>query len=211
MVLAYYREGVDSSVTRESIFATLQPIPKFFMTLFNQSKGRPRGDNERTRGDSNRTLGRRKVGRGGPGGRLRSSKKASFNSTRIEEKNENESNQSEEASETDAELEPGSDDLSSDEDNANTAVSAIKPYGALLQSLNDTTQRGQPQRKKQKKSVSEVFGNIDAVEDVDLVIEPEEAEAIEIGEFTEDDGDDEAEKGLLLPCFLEYRAYVFRP
>lgn len=101
------------------------------------------------------------------------------------------------------ELEPGSDDLSSDEDNANTAVSAIKPYGALLQSLNDTTQRGQPQRKKQKKSELEVFGNIDAVEDVDLVIEPEEAEAIGIDEFTEDDGDDEAEKGLLLPCFLK--------
>lgn len=185
------------------------------MMLFNKSNGRPRVDNERTRADSNRTLSRRKGGRGGrdgrggPGARLRSSKKASFNSTRVEDTNE--SNQYEEASEPDAELDPGSNDLSSDEDNADTAVSAIKPYSALLRSLNDTTQFGEPQRKKRKKSVPEVFGRIDTVEDVDLVIEPEEAEAIEIGEFTEDDGDDEAEKCLWLPCVLEHRAYVFRP
>lgn len=169
------------------------------MALFNQSKGRPRSKNEPTRGYGNRAFGRGKGGRGRHGeraGRTKGSKKASFSSTRIDENNRSDPYQSVEALETDAELEWGSDGLSSDEEDATAAASAIKPYSALLQSLNDTTERGQPQRKRRKKNESEISGNIDSVEDVDLVIEPEEADDLGIGELPEDDGDDEAEKGL---------------
>lgn len=169
------------------------------MALFNQSKGPSRRKNEPTRGYGNRAFGHGKGGRGGQVERLRrtkGSKKASFSSTRTDEKNRNDSNQSDEALETDAELEWGSDGLSSDEEDATAAASAFKPYSALLQSLNDTTERGQPQRKKPKKTEFEVYGNIDSVEDVDLVIEPEEADDLGIAELTDDDGDDEAGKGL---------------
>lgn len=184
------------------------------MAIFNKSKGRPQGNSERTRGDSNRALGRGKGGRGGRGGRLgriRGSKKASFNSTRIDETNRSDSDQSEKTSETNAELESGSDGLSSDEEDATAAASAIKPYSVLLRSLNDSTQHGQPQRKKRRRSAFEVSGKTDAVEDVDLVIEAEEAEGLGIGELTDDDVYDEAEKGPFRLCSLKAPAYILRP
>lgn len=111
----------------------------------------------------------------------------------------------------DAELEFGSDGLSSDEEDGAAAASVVKPYSALLQSLNDSIQHEEPQRQKRRKIEFEVSGKIDVVEDVDLVIETEEAEDLGIGELTDDYGNDEAEGGMLLRYFLEDSAYDFRP
>lgn len=183
---------------------TTQQLPFFIMTLFNQSKGQPRAKNLRTRGQGNRALRRGRGGRGGRGDRLgqtNRAKKASFKSTRTDEKSRSDSEQSEQASESDAELESNLNGPSSDEEDATAGGFAVKPYSALLQSLSDTTQHEQPQRKKRKKSEFEVSGKIDAVQDVDLVVEPEEAEDLGIGELTDDDRDDEAEKGLFYHIF----------
>lgn len=169
------------------------------MTLFNQSKGQPRAKTSRTRGQGNRALRRGRGGRGGRGDRLgqtNRAKKASFNSTRIDEKSRSDLEQSEQVSETDTEPESNLNGPSSDEEDATAAGFAVRPYSTLLQSLSDTTQHGRPQRKKRKKNEFEVSGKIDAVQDVDLVIEPEEAEDLRIGELSDDDRDDEAEKGL---------------
>lgn len=204
----------------DEFVAALQEFPNFLMASFNQPKGRIRGNSERTRGNGNRPLGRGKGGRGGRGGqggrlgrhgRRRGDKKTSFNSTRVDEEHRSDSDQSEEASDGDAELEFGSDGLSSDEEDGTAATSAIKPYSALLQSLNNSIQRGEPQRKKRRKIEFGVSGKIDAVKGVDLVIEPEEAEDLGIGELTDDDGNDEAEGGMLRRYFLEDLAYNFRP
>ncbi|MCJ1263971.1 rRNA-binding ribosome biosynthesis protein utp25 [Lobaria immixta] len=168
------------------------------MASFNQPKGRIRGNSEWTRGNGNRALGRGKGGRGGRlgrHGRGRGDKKASFNSTRVDEEHRSDSDQSEKASEVDAELEFGSDGLSSDEEDGAAAASVVKPYSALLQSLNDSIQHEEPPQQKRRKIEFEVSGKIDVVEDVDLVIEPEEAEDLGIGELTDEYGNDEAEGG----------------
>lgn len=189
----------------------IQHFPNFSMALFNQSKGMPRGKYERTGGDINRALDRAKGGRGRRLRRTRGSKKAFFNSTRIDQKNRSDSDRSEKASGTDTELASGSGSSSNDEEDATAAASATKPYTTLLRSLNDTTQRGQPQGKKRKRVDIELSGETEVVEDVDLVIELEETEDLGIGELTDDDGDDEAEKGLLLLISRDDPAYFRRP
>lgn len=128
----------------------------------------------------------------------------------MDEKNESGSDEFQKASEIEAELESDLDGLSSDEEDATAAASDIKPYSALLQSLNGNTQRGQPQRKKRKKSEYEVSVKIDDRDGVDLVIEPEEREDLGIGEIHDEDRNDEVEKGALLPYFLGDPAYVLR-
>ena len=74
---------------------------------------------------------------------------------------------------------------------------AVKPYSVLLQSLNETSQRGQPSQKKPKKNDFEVVVNIETGEkDVDLVLEPEKVENFGVEERIDEDGDDEIDESM---------------
>ena len=167
------------------------------MAPLSQGRGRSRGT--ATRGRS----GVRGRGRGRGGFAARGGNKSTFNPTRVEEHVEDSSDRSEESEKTEQEeaVDVISDEVSSDEEDR--IKSAVKPYNALLQSLNANIQRGQPQRKKQKVNdgtggnVTTTFsdGNTvqDAVDgDVDEVEEPEEGGNLGVdGLDTAEDVDDD--------------------
>lgn len=171
------------------------------MAPFNKAKVRPGSNNQRARGGA---LGRGIGGRGRRGERAPRTgdgKKSSFKSTRIAEKAEDGSDHSDEPSHNDASLKSSSDDLSSDEEDAETAVTAIKPYSVLLRSLNDHTQPGQPPRKRQKPSELVALEESDAAKkDLDLVIEPEDVDDPSVDEVIDDDGDDAEDEGMSQKC-----------
>ena len=123
---------------------------------------------------------------------------SSFNSNRIAEQAEDGSDHSNEPLKNDTCLKSSSDDQSSDDEDTTAAVTTIKPYSVLLRSLNNSTQSGLPQRKRQKISELVPFEEIDtAKEDLDLVIEPEEDNDPAVDEVIHDEGDDAEEEGVL--------------
>lgn len=169
------------------------------MAPLGKSKGWPRSDNQRTRGGSARATGRGLRSRGRRGDRSswpRGGAKSSFKSTRIAEQEKDISDRSEEFSKQDTGLETSSDELSSDEGNAETAVTPIKPYNVLLQSFNHYKPPGEPPRKRQKQSELLGFEEIDVTKsDLDLVMESEESNDLGVDELIYDDGD-EADEGV---------------
>lgn len=124
--------------------------------------------------------------------------KRNFTSSRVDDHSQDDPEQRfDEASRLDEQSNSDSDGVLSDDDDEEAAVMAIKPYSILLQSLNETSQRGQPSRKKPKKNDVEVVVNIETEEkDVDLVLEPEEVENSGVEERIDEDGDDEIDEGM---------------
>ncbi|KAA6407854.1 MAG: U3 small nucleolar RNA-associated 25 [Lasallia pustulata] len=177
------------------------------------SRGRDglRGATTRGRG------GRRGRGRGRGGFAARGGNKPAFQSTRIEEHIKDDSDGSRESEEADQEeaVDEAPEDVSSDDENH--SKSAVKPYNALLQSLNANVQRGQPQRKKLRVDsntngkLATVVSNGSRTEhvapgDLDEVQEPEEGgnfglEGIDAAEGVDDDDeiDDPFEKHFASP------------
>ena len=130
-------------------------------------------------------------GRGRGNFRARGSSKPTFTSSRVEESPENDSDRNNENLESEGkEHGPTADDLSNDGDEENLANATVKPYSALLQSLNANTQGGQPQRKKRKIENKE---EPKKEADLDLVEEPEEVDSPELGDGEDADRPDEAD------------------
>lgn len=132
------------------------------------------------------------------GGRTRGGLKRNFTSSRVDDQTQDDPEQLlDETSRLDEQSTSDSDVVLSDDDDEEAAVMAIKPYSVLLQSLNETSQRGQPSRKKPKKNDFEVVVNIETGEkDVDLVLEPEEVEKFGVEELIDEDGADEIDEGM---------------
>lgn len=130
--------------------------------------------------------------------RTRGGLKRSFTSSRVDDQTQDDPEQRfDETSRLDEQSTSDSDGVLSDDDDEEVAVTAVKPYSVLLQSLNETSQRGQPSRKKSKKNDFEVVVNIETGEkDVDLVLEPEEVEILGVEELINEDGDDEIDEGM---------------
>ena len=164
--------------------------------------GRPRGSHTTgTRGSG--TEGRRR-GRSRGAFAFNRGHKSTFHSTRVEEPNLDGDEESQISSEDlDDVVRNDLSGASSEEDNID--VSTVKPYNALLQSLNANVQRGQPSRKKRKLTSSEAteaphadissHANIqdrEDLQDVDLVEEPEDAGQLSSGNESVfgDDNDD---------------------
>ncbi len=167
------------------------------MAPLNQVKGGPGNSFEYKRGFSGRALC---GGRAVRGGRQRRGKKSSFISSRVDEQAGDEAEDSEEPSKLEPEAGLISDSLSSGEEDIEAAAVTVKAYSVLLQSLNDTTQRGQPPPKKQKKKRVELSENVELGDkDLDLVVEPEDTDDLGIDDMIDDDGDgdDEANEGTL--------------
>lgn len=125
--------------------------------------------------------------------------KSSFTSSRVDDQTQDHAEQHhDETSKFDDKSVLDSDGVSSDDDDdREAAATAVKPYSVLLQSLHETSQRGQPSRKKQKQNDFEVVENINTGEkDLDLVLEPEEVENLGIEELIDEDGDDEIHEGM---------------
>ena len=150
-----------------------------------------------------RGRGSARRGRGGGGKNLQSREKSAFSSTRIDEPDVTSSNESEDlAVQGQGQSETGSDDVSSEEDASSSNV-LIKPYNALLQSLNgNTSGTQQPLRKKRRISQGvrqendqKIFQSSrrgsDADEDVDLIEEVEEVGDYPVGETAEIDSEEE--------------------
>lgn len=132
------------------------------------------------------------------GGRTRGGLKRNFTSSRVDDQTQHDPEQRfDEASRSSEQSTSDSDGVLSDGDDEEAAVMAVKPYSVLLQSLNETSQRGQPSRKKPKKNDFEVVVNIETGEkDVDLVLEPEEVEKFGVEERIDEDVDDEIDEGM---------------
>lgn len=132
------------------------------------------------------------------GERTRGGLKRNFTSSRVDDHTQDDPEQRfDEASRLDEQSTSDSDGILSDDDDEEAAVMAVKPYSVLLQSLNETSQRGQPSRKKSKKNDFEVVVNIETGEkDVDLVLEPEEVENSGVEERIDEDRDDEIDEGM---------------
>lgn len=130
--------------------------------------------------------------------RTRGGLKRNFTSSRVDDQTQDDPEQRfDETSRLDEQSTSDSDGVLSDDDDEEVAVMAVKPYSVLLQSLNETSQRGQPSRKKSKKNDFEVVLNIETGEkDVDLVLEPEEVENFGVEELIDEDGDDEIDEGM---------------
>lgn len=121
--------------------------------------------------------------------------KSSFASSRVDDQTQDHAEQQhDETSKFDDKSVLG---VSSDDDDEEAAATAVKPYSVLLQSLHETSQQGQPSRKKQKQNDFEVVENINTGEkDLDLVLEPEEVANLGIEELIDEDGDDEIHEGM---------------
>lgn len=132
------------------------------------------------------------------GGRTRGGLKRNFTSSRVDDQTQDDPEQRyDEASRSYEQSTSDSDGVLSDDDDEEAAAMSVKPYSVLLQSLNETSQRGQPSRKKPKKNDFEVVVNIETGEkDVDLVLEPEEVEKFGVEERIDEDGDDEIDEGM---------------
>lgn len=132
-------------------------------------------------------------------GRPKGGLKRNFTSSRLDDQTQDDPEQRfDETSRLDEQLTSESDRILSDDDDEEAAVTAVKPYSVLLQSLNETSQLGQPSRKKPKKDDFEVVVNTETGEkDVDLVLEPEEVENFGVEERIDEDGDDEIDEGML--------------
>ena len=167
------------------------------MAPLSRGRGGLRGATTRGRGGS------RGRGRGRGGFPARGGNRSAFQPTRIEEHIKDDSDGPGETKEADQEeaVDEVSEDVSSDDEDH--SKSAVKPYNALLQSLNANVQRGQLQRKKRRVD-SDTNGNLATVVsngsktehvapgDVDEVQEPEEGgnlglEGIDAGEGVDDD------------------------
>lgn len=122
----------------------------------------------------------------------------SITSSRVDDQTQDHAEQHhDETSKFDDKSDLDSDGVSSDDDDEEAAATAVKPYSVLLQSLHETSQRGQPSRKKQKQNDFEVVENINTGEkDLDLVLEPEEVGNLGIEELIDEDGDDEIHEGM---------------
>lgn len=177
------------------------------MAPLSRGKGGSRGTATRGRGGS------RGRGRGRGGFAARGGNKPTFQSTRVEEHVEDDAVRSEESEDLDQEepVDEASEDISSgDEDSKN---SMVKPYNALLKSLNANVQRGQPQRKRRR-----VDGNADKhmatadkngsegeqlpQGDVDEVKEPEEGGILGAEGTDATEGWDDDEEGKCAWCFM---------
>lgn len=165
------------------------------MALFRGVKGRARGSYDKSRRSSDRNFHYAQAGRSG---QTRGGLKLSFTSSRVNHQTQDDAEQrSDETSKLDDEPILDSDGVSSDDGDEETAATTVKPYKVLLQSLNGTSQRGQPPRKIQKKNDFEVVENTDSREkDLDLVLEPEEIENFGIEELIDEDRDDEIAEGM---------------
>lgn len=164
------------------------------MAPFRRGKGRAQSSYEKSARSGDRKSHYAESGRGG---RTRGGLKPSFTSSRVDDQTEDQEQRFDETSKLDDQSNLDSDGVSSDDDDEEAAVMAVKPYSVLLQSLNETSQRGQPSRKKPKKKVFEVVEIIETGEkDVDLVLEPEEVEKFGVEELIDEDGDDEIDEGM---------------
>lgn len=133
------------------------------------------------------------------GGRPRGGLKRNFTSSRVDDQTQDDPEQRfDGTSRLDEQSTSDSDGILSDDDDEGAAVTAVRPYSVLLQSLNESSQQGQPSRKKPKKDDFEVVVNIESgEEDVDLVLEPEEVENFGVEERIDEDGDEEIDEGML--------------
>ena len=167
------------------------------MAPLSRGRGGSRGVGIRGRGGS------RGRGRGRGGFAPRGGNKPTFQPTRVEEHVEDGSDGSGKSEEEDQEepVDEASEDISSDDEDRTNSV--VKPYNALLQSLNANVQRGQPQRKRQKVDTNASEDKATAVlddgkakhiaqGDMDNVEEPEEGgnlgmEGTDVAEDVDDD------------------------
>lgn len=164
------------------------------MTPFRGVKGRAQSSYNKQARNSERNSHYAQAGRGR---RTRAGLKSNFTSSRVDDQTQDHAEQHcDETSKLDEEFISGSDGVSNDDDD-DTAATAVKPYSVLLQSLHETPQRGQPSRKKQKQNDFEVIENINTGEkDLDLVLEPEEVGNSVVEELIDEDGDDEKHEGM---------------
>lgn len=166
------------------------------MAPYRGIKGRAQSSHTKSARNSERNSHYAQAGRGR---RTRAGLKSNFTSSRVDDQTQDHAKQQhyDETSKLDGESILDSDVVSSDDDDKDAVVAAVKPYSVLLQSLHETSQRGQPSRKKQKQNDFEVVENINIGEkDLDLVLEPEEAENFGIEELIDEDGDDEIHEGM---------------
>lgn len=163
----------------------LRKIPRSMMASSSGVKGRGQNGNSH-------------YAQAGRGRRTRGGLKSSFTSSRVDDEIQDDAEQhSDETSKLGGESILDSDGVSSDDDGEEAVATGVKPYSVLLQSLTETSQPGQPSRKKQKKNDFEVVENIDTGErDLDLVLEPEEVGNLGIEELIDEDGDDKIDEGM---------------
>ena len=136
--------------------------------------------------------GKNGYGRGGGSGNRASKtgKKTTFHSTRIEDQLADVSEDGKgNLGETDDAQDSGEGSESSSDSEDEVPSVSIQPYTSLLQSLNSQTERGAPQRKKQKfdsMPISKEDGNLFAAS-LDEVEEPEEVENLGIHDFDDEE------------------------
>lgn len=165
------------------------------MAQFRGAKGRAQSNYDKSARNSDKKFHHSQAGRVRP--TRRRGLKSNFTSSRVDDQTQDDAGQhSNENSKSYEESILDSGGVSSDDDGEEVAATTVKPYSVLLQSLNETSQRGQPSRKKQKKNDLEVVETIDTGEkDLDLVLEPEEVGNFGIEELI-DDGDDKIDEGM---------------
>ena len=151
-----------------------------------------RGNDRRGRGGHNGVLQNRGSGKGSGGHAVRAERKNAFYSTRVEEQNEGEpANEVESSVDGSERISAVSDVSSNSDDDDDVPTEVIKPYSALLQSLN--TDRGEPRPKKRRVETVEVILEPEVPEDdVDHVEELEDVEdfGVDGAEATDDLHDD---------------------
>lgn len=163
------------------------------MVSFNRGRGRPQSE-YKGRGSSIPSLRRGQGGRSVTVSLTRGGRKTLFNPTRVDEQNEETSDYGDDSSRPDTDLSSNLDGISSDEERLDATATTVKPYSALLQSLNARTVQEQPPPKKRKISQVKAPQNSQSRdEDLDLVLEPEEADISVVDELVDDEDDEEFE------------------
>lgn len=151
----------------------------------NRSKSRG-GSERQGRGGNRGALRGRGRGRGSDGHAARAGRKNAFNSTRVEELIEDVPEHDVDSSADGSEGIGAVSETLSDSDEEDVPKDIVKPYSALLQSLN--SDNGEPLRKKRKVERTEVSLEVETPEnELDRVEEPEDAEDLGVDDAEEAD------------------------
>lgn len=137
-------------------------------------------------------------GRGGNKSTQRNRNPPSFNTARVEEKSRSDTEYSDEIPSNEIGPEDVSNGYSNDEEEEEPDEAQIKPYNMLLQHLTATAQ---PRRKKRKINETENLKYAENLEnDNDLVVEPEDLEALEADDIIDLGDEVEFEGGSFNPA-----------
>lgn len=149
-------------------------------------------------------------GRGGNSARGRAisrGKRSTFHSTRVEEPQQEDSDQSEASDVGTPEAVEGDSDTESSESDPEDSSTTTKPYNALLQALNSESAMVQPPRKKRKVALDDASAHqpiepaID--EDIDHVEEPEEGGNLPADEIDDAESLDDVVNGMFAVTAVE--------